>query len=71
MSKKSLMVMWMVVLAALLVLPSLGLAQDIEMAEGAAMEDAGDSSGMGLIRQPQEGHSRFAGQRRARGDGAG
>ena len=47
MSKKSRLVVWMAALAAL-VLPALGLAQEMVMEEGAAAAAAADSGGMGL-----------------------
>ena len=47
MSKKSMMVWWIAALVALLVLPTLGLAQELEMADDAL--EAGGDNAMGLL----------------------
>ncbi|MDD2239462.1 MAG: MotA/TolQ/ExbB proton channel family protein [Kiritimatiellae bacterium] len=48
MSKKSLMVLWLVVIAALVIVPMAGWAQDLVMDEAANAEAAEDAGSMGL-----------------------
>ncbi len=49
MSKKSRMMVWLVLLAALVLLPALGFAQEMVMEEGAAASAEESSGGMGLF----------------------
>ena len=48
MSKKSLVVLWMVVIAALVVLPMVGWAQDLVMDDAIGADAGADAAGMGL-----------------------